>query len=133
MSVKVTFRPNARGVHQAGRSEGVYRELERRAEKVKALALAEYEPHKKSGDYGRGFRFERTRIRGQAAVRLVNDDPKAKLLENGSRAHIIEPKGPPDGKKALYWPGAANPYARVHHPGTPAFHFMRNALRAAGR
>lgn len=132
-SVKVTFRPNRAGINAAGRSEGIYRALERRAEKVKALALAAYEPHRKTGAYGRGFRLERTRVRGQAAVRLINDDPKAIILELGSRAHIIEPKGPPEGKKALYWAGAAHPYARVHHPGTPAYHFMRDALRRSGR
>lgn len=132
-SVKVTFRPNRAGIAAAGRSEGIYRALERRAEKVKALALAAYAPHAKSGEYGRSFRLVRTRVRGQAAVRLVNDAPHALILEVGSRRHIIEPKGPPGGKKALYWPGAPHPYGRVHHPGTPAFHFMRDALRRAGR
>ena len=129
MPVKVTFRPNRAGVRAAGNSEGVYRELERRVDRVEALAQQIYAPHRKSGDYGRGFRKQRTRIRGQAAVRLVNIDSKAKILEFGTPKHIIEPRN----KKALYWPGAANPYGRVHHPGTPAFHIMRNALRAAGR
>ncbi len=129
MTVKVTFRPNRRGVTAAGRSESVYRELERRAARVKQLALALYEPHRKTGDYGRSFRTERVRIRGQAGVRLVNDAPHSILLEFGTRPHVIEPKD----KQALAWPGGRHPVRRVHHPGTPALHLMRNALRAAGR
>jgi hypothetical protein len=129
VTVKVTFRSNRAGIAAAGRSEGVHRELERRAQRVKQLALAQYEPHRKTGEYGRSFRTERVRIRGQAAVRLVNDSGHSAILEHGTRPHIIEPST----KKALYWPGAANPYARVRHPGTPAYHLMRNALKAAGR
>ncbi len=129
MTVKITFRPNARGVRAAGNSEKVFRELERRAARVERLALALYEPHRKSGDYGRAFRKERTRIGGRAAVRLVNDDWKADILERGTPPHVIEPKN----KKALAWPGGRHPVRRVNHPGTPAYHFMRDALRAAGR
>jgi hypothetical protein len=129
MTVKVTFRPNRAGVRAAGNSNGIYRELERRADRVEQLALAAYEPHRKSGDYGRGFRKERVRIRGNAAVRLINIDSKAAILEGGSRPHVIEP----NTKKALAWPGGMHPVRRVNHPGTPAYHFMRNALRAAGR
>jgi hypothetical protein len=127
--VKVTFRPNRQGIRHAGQSEGVYRNLDRRIDRVEELALAIYEPHRKTGDYGRGFRRERTVIRGMAAIRLVNVDPKAHILEDGSGPHVIEPKN----KKALHWEGAAHPVRRVHHPGTPAYHIMRRALRAAGR
>lgn len=139
MTVKVTFRPNRAGVRAAGNSNSVYRELERRADRVEQLALAAYEPHRKSGDYGRGFRKERVRIRGNAAVRLINIDSKAAILEGGSRPHVIEPKRAQPGvvgpgeKRALAWPGGRHPVAKVNHPGTPAYHFMRNALRAAGR
>ncbi len=129
MTVKVTFRPNRRGVTAAGNSNRVYRALERHVDKVERAALAAYEPHRKTGAYGRGFRRERTRIGGMAAVRLINVDPKAKILEHGSRPHVIEPKD----KQALAWPGGRHPVKRVNHPGTPAYHFMRNALRAAGR
>jgi hypothetical protein len=129
MPVKVTFRPNRSGVTAAGRSENVHRELERRAAKVERLALALYEAHRKTGEYGRSFKTERVRIRGQAAVRLVNTSNHAALLEHGTRPHVIEPRT----KKALAWPGGRHPVARVHHPGTPALHLMRNALRAAGR
>ncbi len=132
--VKVTFTPNRRGVREAGRSEGVYRDLERRADRVIELAQAAYAPHAKSGDYGRAFRKVRTRVRGLAAVQVVNDNWKALLLEKGSRAHVIEPKGRDNGgKNALHWAGARHPVAKVNHPGTPAYHFLRNALKAAGR
>jgi hypothetical protein len=129
MTVKVTFRPNRASVNAAGRSEAVHRELERRAAKVERLALALYEAHRKTGEYGQSFRTERVRIRGQAAVRLVNTAPHAPILEHGSRAHVIEPKD----KQALAWPGGRHPVRRVNHPGTPALHILRNALRAAGR
>lgn len=129
MTVKVTFRPNRAGINSAGRSEAVHRELERRAAKVERLALALYDAHRKTGEYGRSFKTERVRIRGQAAVRLVNTSGHSTLLEFGTRPHVIEP----NGKQALAWPGGRHPVKRVHHPGTPALHLMRNALRAAGR
>ena len=127
--VKVTFRPNGRGIRQAGNSESIFRELERRADRVEALAQALYAPHRKTGDYGRGFRKVRTRIGGKAAVQLINVSAVAAILEHGSRPHVIEPKN----KQALAWPGGRHPVKKVHHPGTPAYHIMRSALRAAGR
>lgn len=128
-SVRVTFRPNQRTVQAAGRSNSVYRELERRTDRVQDLALALYEPHRKTGEYGRSFEKHRTRIRGMAAVQLVNTSGHSAILEHGSRAHVIEAKD----AQALYWPGARHPVKKVNHPGTPALHIMRRALRAAGR
>lgn len=128
-SVKATFRANRSGVTAAGRSEGVHRDLESRADKVIALAREIAAPHYKTGDYNDSFKKERVRVRGAAAVRVTNTSDHAAILEHGSRPHIIEPST----KKALYWRGAAHPVRRVHHPGTPALHIMRNALRAAGR
>ncbi len=128
ITVKATFRENRRGIQRAGNSEGAYRGLERRADKVIDLALELYAPHAKSGDYGRGFRKRRIRVRGKAAVQVVNVDWKAEILEKGTPPHIIRPKD----KKALHWPGAQHPVAQVNHPGTPAYHFLRRALRAAG-
>lgn len=125
--MKVTFRANRPGVTAAGRSEGVYRELERRADRV--IAVAEANSPVKTGEYRASFRKERTRVRGKAAVTIKNIAPHALIVEYGSGPHIIEPKN----KQALYWPGAAHPVKRVHHPGTKAFHVLRNALRAAGR
>lgn len=127
MSVKITFRPNRAGIARIPYSEGSYRELERRANRVKALAEAT--APEKTGEYKRSFKVVRTRIGGKAAVQVVNTDPKAQLIEFGSRPHVIEPKT----KQALAWPGGRHPVKKVNHPGTPAFHVLRNALRAAGR
>lgn len=125
--VKVTFRPNGSGVRQAGNSEAIFRELERRA--VKVIDLAQAIAPEDTGEYKRSFRKVRTRIRGQAAVQVQNDAPHSAIVEFGSGPHVIEPKN----AKALFWPGARHPVARVNHPGTPAFHVLRRALRAAGR
>ncbi len=125
--VKVTFRPNRSGITAAGRSEGIYRELERRANKV--IDLAKAAAPVKTGHYRSSFVKKRARVRGQAAVTVSNTASYAAIIEFGSRAHVIEPRN----KKALWWPGARHPVRRVHHPGTKAQHILRNALRAAGR
>jgi hypothetical protein len=129
MPVKVTFRPNRAGVAAAGRSNGVYRELERRADRVIAAARLAAAGHRVTGEYDRSFEKSRTRVRGAAAVVVTNTAPHSAILEFGSRPHVIEAKN----KQALSWPGARHPVKKVHHPGTPAYHFMRNALRSAGR
>jgi hypothetical protein len=128
-SVKITFTPNSRGIRQAGNSESIYRELERKARKVETLAQQLYAPHRKTGEYGRSFTLERTRIRGKAAVRLLNTSDHAAYLEFGTSPHVIEPKN----KQALAWPGGRHPVKKVNHPGTSAYHILRNALRMAGR
>lgn len=127
--MKATFRPNRAGMRAAGNSEGIYRELDRRADRVILLAQQLAAPHYRTGDYNDSFEKRRTRIRGQAAVTVVNTSDHADILERGSGPHIIEPKN----KKALHWKGADHPVGRVHHPGTPAYHILRRALRAAGR
>ena len=45
-------------------------------------------------------------------------------VELGTPAHVITPRN----KKALYWPGAAHPVARVNHPGTEPNPYLRPAL-----
>lgn len=129
VKVKLTFRAKGRGPKAAGSSNGVYRELERRADRVIGKALEIYAPHAKTGEYGRSFRKERTRVRGNATVQVVNDADHAAILEHGSRPHVIEARN----AQALFWPGARHPVKKVNHPGTPAFHIMRRALKAAGR
>jgi hypothetical protein len=44
----------------------------------------------------------------------------APYVEFGTKPHVILPKD----KKALFWPGAAHPVARVNHPGTKPNDFM---------
>lgn len=50
--------------------------------------------------------------------------PYAIYVEEGAAPHEIWP----NSKKALYWEGAAHPVKMVNHPGSPATHFMKNAL-----
>lgn len=45
-------------------------------------------------------------------------------VEMGTAAHVILPKN----KKALHWPDADHPVARVNHPGTHASPYLRPAL-----
>ncbi|MFJ5802681.1 HK97-gp10 family putative phage morphogenesis protein [Streptomyces decoyicus] len=48
----------------------------------------------------------------------------ARDVEFGTAPHVITPKN----GKALYWPGAAHPVAKVNHPGTRAQPFLRPAI-----
>ncbi|MEU1309505.1 HK97 gp10 family phage protein [Streptomyces cinnamoneus] len=48
----------------------------------------------------------------------------ALYVEMGTGPHVITPRN----KKALYWPGARHPVAKVNHPGTPAQPYLRPAL-----
>ena len=137
--MKVKFKASRAGINRAARSEGVYRHLEHRADLV--IIEAERTAPVDTGQYafGRGgeggFRKDRFRVRGRAGVRVTALAPHAAIIEFGTRAHVIEANtgGFKHSKKALYWPGARHPVKKVNHPGTPAFHTMRNALRAAGR
>ena len=45
-------------------------------------------------------------------------------VELGTPAHVILPRN----KKALSWPGADHPVARVNHPGTEPQPYLRPAL-----
>jgi hypothetical protein len=45
-------------------------------------------------------------------------------VEMGTSPHVILPRN----KKALHWPGADHPVARVNHPGTPPMPYLRPAL-----
>lgn len=128
MPVKATFKANRAGVLAAARMEGVYRDLERRGDNV--IAEAARSVDQKSGAYQRGLQKERFPARGGAAgVRVTATADHSATREFGSRPHVIEARN----GQALSWPGAAHPVRRVNHPGTPAFHTLRNALRAAGR
>jgi hypothetical protein len=42
----------------------------------------------------------------------------------GTSPHLILPRN----KKALHWPGADHPVARVNHPGTAPNPYLRPAL-----
>jgi hypothetical protein len=51
----------------------------------------------------------------------------APFVEFGTKPHVILPKN----AKALYWPGADHPVARVNHPGTKPNPFMERIVAAA--
>ncbi len=51
----------------------------------------------------------------------------ARGLEFGNAPHVIRP----NTKKALWWKGAKNPWAVVHHPGNRPLPFLYPALFAA--
>lgn len=123
--VRVKFKASRAGINAACRSEGVYQRFEHLGDRV--IAAAKASVNEVSGDYNRGLRKDRIRVRGRAGVRVTATAAHSLVLERGSGPHIIEPKD----KKALAWPGAEHPVGRVHHPGTAAQHVLRNALRAA--
>lgn len=56
--------------------------------------------------------------------RVSTDVSYWRYVEYGTAPHVIRPKT----KKALHWEGAAHPVAKVNHPGTAAYPFMRPAL-----
>lgn len=53
-----------------------------------------------------------------------DEDSYAVYVEMGTRPHEIRPRD----KQALFWPGAAHPVGKVHHPGTQPEPFLRPAL-----
>jgi len=91
------------------------------------ITAAGFAVHEVTGEYRRGLKKDRFSNRGKAAVRVTATAAHSAVLEFGSRPHVIEPRT----KQALFWAGAAHPVARVHHPGTPALHILRTALKAA--
>ena len=61
----------------------------------------------------------------RSAYAVVGTDlPYARMVHDGTRPHDIAPVG----EKALAWPGAAHPVARVHHPGYKGNPFLTGAL-----
>jgi hypothetical protein len=63
---------------------------------------------------------------GDLIVSATGSDEQsyAYYVEMGTRPHEIRP----NGKKALFWPGAAHPVGKVNHPGTRPQAFLRPAL-----
>lgn len=58
--------------------------------------------------------------------------PYAGFMEKGTRPHIIRPKKP-GGVLRFYWPkvGATVTLRSVHHPGTPAYSYLRKGYQRA--
>jgi hypothetical protein len=123
-SVRITFKANRAGINATTRLPGVVHDLDRRADRVIAAAGASV--HEVTGEYRRGLVKEHFVRTGTAGVR-VTATVRGAIREFGTRPHVIEPKT----KQALAWPGGRHPVKRVNHPGTPAFHTLRNVLKAA--
>jgi hypothetical protein len=80
--VRVTFRPNRAGINAVARSEGVRREIRRRAENVKDLAV-QLSPVI-TGRYRAGWTV-RTEVRHGAAVGIIsNAVPYSWFVERGN-------------------------------------------------
>jgi HK97 gp10 family phage protein len=58
------------------------------------------------------------------AVDVGSSVSYARMVEEGTRAHLIEPKV----KQALWWPTALHPVKSVQHPGTKPHPFLVPAL-----
>lgn len=63
-------------------------------------------------------------VNGKTARIGARSVPYAIYVEEGAGPHLITP----NSGETLNWPGAAHPVNQVMHPGSPATHFMKNAL-----
>ena len=117
---RVKFTPNRAGIAAVGVSEMLFRECEHRADRIR-FGLEATAPED-TREYKQSIGRERVPA-ATATIRVTARARHSAVLEFGSRPHIIEPKN----KKALAWPGGRHPVRRVHHPGTPALHLLRNA------
>lgn len=75
----------------------------------------------KTGKMRGSLYHERDGMRLRVGVRNVD---YWMAQEYGAGPHIIRPVA----KKALHWPGALHPVAKVNHPGNPARPFLRPSL-----
>lgn len=87
--------------------------------------LVELTPHRTGGTQ----QHWQIRRENDQSVTVFNAYPVMDFLENGTKAHDIEPVR----KKALFWDGAAHPWRRVHHPGMAARHITKNYCDTDGR
>ncbi|MFI7073565.1 hypothetical protein [Micromonospora sediminicola] len=125
MSVKVTFKADQAGITRMMHADFMYEHLEGRADRV--VTRAKVTAPVRSYEYRSKIGRERVTGARTATVRVVAKAPHSLILEKGTRPHVIEAKN----AQALHWRGARHPVKRVQHPGTPALHILRNALRAA--
>jgi hypothetical protein len=116
----------------------VVRALIEAGEKVKneAIRLAP----KRTQNLSRHIVKRLTKRKGRPAVTVGADVKYALFVHEGTRPHIIRPKGHPF--LAFRWAGAPATMRRlpdgrvlarvVHHPGTKPNRFLTNALRVLG-
>jgi hypothetical protein len=71
------------------------------------------------------------RTRTGGLVRLTNRKAYARVIESGSRAHVIRPR---HGKALRFFIGGAFVFRRrVNHPGTKPYRFLYRATLAGAR
>lgn len=60
---------------------------------------------------------------------ISTDDRKAVMMDDGTRSHLIRPKGPGYPLRFMWprpkGPGAVVYFTQTNHPGTPAYRFFR--------
>ena len=66
-------------------------------------------------------------VEGDIRARIVADAPYARMVNEGTRPHVIVPVR----RRALAWPGGAHPVRIVHHPGSHGRHFLEQGLDRA--
>jgi len=81
------------------------------------------------GGYYRSLGRRHRRLPGRVAGSLFTNHPAGRVLEFGSRPHLIRPRG----KRALFWAGGRHPVKQVRHPGTPAYHVLEKAAQGAAQ
>jgi hypothetical protein len=83
-----------------------------------------------SGKYLRKIRSTVDQQSGR--VRVTAGAPYSAILERGSRPHVIRPRKP--GGVLRFRVNGRVVYAKkVNHPGTPAFHILRDGVKRTGR
>lgn len=136
MAYETSFRVNVRGLeHTLNDPSGpVFKDLARRAQRVRDQAVVNAS--------GRpGPNVDTGRLRASIGWRMVPTSRGfyaevytpvryAGFVEFGTGPFVIEAKGRPQGKNALYWKGAAHPVRRVLRRGNRAYPFLRPALIA---
>lgn len=103
--------------HIREKLEGFGALLEAVAVRLEAEAQARAAWTDRTGQARKGIRAGVVPRRGGYTLYLEHTVWYARFLEKGAQPHIVEP----ELKKALHWPGAAKPVARVRHPGIKSY------------
>ncbi|MBT3921569.1 MAG: hypothetical protein HOF21_03240 [Nitrospina sp.] len=125
--IKKHFLNLSQGMKEARRDTA--RTLTARAESLarERVKSSSQKPQMGKGSYFRSIKSNFLDGDGSFSGKLESNSPVARILEFGSRPHIIRPKG----NKLLFWPGAKHPAKEVRHPGTPAFRVLGDATEEA--
>lgn len=111
-------------INRLGSWKPIDDDMRDRARRVQAMARGRGPID--TGDYVSSIDTEALQPHGW---RVIARDRKSAWIEFGTRPHEIRPRT----KRALWWPGAPHPMARVWHPGTAPTENMAEALEMAAR